>query len=115
VAVEDKGGVKMPDVLAIAPDRELTITYKGRTFDLVAYPVEDFGAWEATAHEQGTEGPSLPASEWGVPGLYRDPWTALSLLVDAIMRRIDGERAPAITNEELFQQIKEGGTGRSLD
>jgi hypothetical protein len=81
----------MPDILATAPDRELTITYKGRTFDLVAYPLEDFGTWEATAHEQGTDGPSLPASEWGVPGIYRDPYTALSILVDAIIRQADQE------------------------
>lgn len=77
------------ELMVTAPDRELAITYSGKTWDLVAYALEDFGTWEATAHERGTEGPALPASEWGVPGLYRDPWSALSILTDAIIRRAD--------------------------
>jgi hypothetical protein len=74
------------ELTASAPDRELTITYQGRTFDLTTYVLEDFGTWEATAHERGTDGPALPAVEWGAPGIYRDPWTALSILADAIIR-----------------------------
>ena len=74
-----------------AVDHELTITYRGRTWTLMAYPLEDFGTWEATAYEQDTKGPALPAAEWGVPGLYRDPWTALSILTDAIIRKVGKE------------------------
>ncbi len=83
-----------PDVelMAHAVDQELSITYRGKTWNLTAYPLEDFGTWEATAHEQGTTTPALPAAEWGAPGLFRDPWTALSILADAIIRKegIDG-------------------------
>src|SRR3712207_7852938 len=34
------------DRTAAAPDRELAITYLGRTWDLTAYALEDFGTWE---------------------------------------------------------------------
>jgi hypothetical protein len=78
----------MTEIEAVAEDRELTITYQGRTFDLMSYSY-DFGVWEAVAHEHGTDTPALPAIEWGVPGLFRDPWTALSILTDAIIRRVD--------------------------
>jgi hypothetical protein len=78
----------MTEIEAVAKDRELTITYQGRTFDLLAYPT-DIGVWEATAHEQGDTSPAKPAADWGAPGLYRDPLTALSILTDAILRRVD--------------------------
>jgi hypothetical protein len=97
----------MTELTTVAQDRELTITYKGRTFNLMAYPMEDFGTWEAVAAEEGSASPALPAVEWGAPGVYREPWSALSLLTDAIIRKVDGERGPATTKGELFQRIKE--------
>jgi hypothetical protein len=102
----------MAEHTVMAQDRELTITYKDRTFHLTAYLLEDFGTWEAVAAEEGSASPALPAIEWGAPGVYREPWSALSLLVDAIIRKVDGERGPATTKDELFQRIKEGNDGR---
>ncbi len=87
----------MIELTVAAPDRELAITYRGRTFDLVAFALEDFGIWDATAHEQGADGPALPAVEWGSADLSYEPWTCLSLLVSAIIRRVD---------------MEEGGDGR---
>ena len=79
----------MIELTVAAPDRELTFTYQGRTFDLVAFALEDFGIWDATGHEQGTNGPALPAVEWGSADLSYEPWTCLSLLVNAIMRCVE--------------------------
>jgi hypothetical protein len=79
----------MPDLelRATAPDHTLTITYEGRTWDLMAYPLEDFlGQWQVVAHERGTDGPALPASEWGVPKPLRSWWDAL--FTGAILHQI---------------------------
>jgi hypothetical protein len=100
------------ELTTVAQDRELTITYKDRTFHLTAYLLEDFGTWEAIAAEEGSAGPALPAVEWGAPGMYREPWSALSLLTDAIIRKVDGERGSATTKEELFQRPKEDSDGQ---
>jgi hypothetical protein len=80
------------ELTVTAQDRELTITYQGRTFVLLAYPLEDLGIWDAVAHEQGESIPAMPAVEWGVADTFRDPWSALSTLTEAIIRQTDARR-----------------------
>ena len=79
-----------PDVelTVTAPDHTLAITYRGRTWDLLAYALDDFGTWAAVAHEQGTD---EPAAEWGVTQVLRDPWHALAALTEMIIRREGGQ------------------------
>ncbi len=89
----DKATMTGPDLelTVTAPDHTLAITYRGRTWNLLAYALDDFGAWAAVAHEQGTDGPALPAAEWGVTQVLRDPWHALAALTEMIIRREGGQ------------------------
>ncbi len=73
------------ELTVTAPDHILAITYRGRTWDLLAYALDDFGAWEAVAREQGTDGPAV---KWGVT---RHPWSALATLTETIIRREGGQ------------------------
>ncbi len=75
------------ELVATAPDHELTITYGGRTWHLMAYALEDFGTWEAIVRERGTEGPALPAAELGVTQPLHSPWQALAAVTEAVVRR----------------------------
>ena len=73
---------------ATVMDHELAITYRGTTWDITAYPLEDFlGVWEAVVHERGTEGPALPAVELGVTQPLHSPWQALAAVTEAVVRR----------------------------
>ncbi len=73
------------ELTVTAPDHILAITYRGRTWNLLAYALDDFGAWKAIAHEQGTDGPTVEGD------VTRDPWSALATLAEMIIRREGGQ------------------------
>ena len=81
----DKAAMTGPDLelTVTAPDHALAITYRGRTWSLLAYALDDFGAWEAVAREQGTDELTTKAA--------RDPWSALATLTEMIIRREGGQ------------------------
>lgn len=78
-----------PDIelVATAHEHELTVGYMGRTWHLFAWPLEDWPLWECSVIEDGTEGPTILASEWGVTEEFRDPWSALAVLTEAIIKK----------------------------
>ena len=79
----------MPDIelVATAHEHELAIGYMGRSWRVYAWLLEDFPLWECAAIEDGAEGPTIPAIEWGVAEEFRDPWSALAALTGAIIRK----------------------------
>ncbi len=73
------------ELTVTAPDHILAITYRSRTWDLLAYALDDFGAWKVIARERGTDGPTVEG------GVARDPWSALAMLTEMIIRREGGQ------------------------
>lgn len=98
----------MPDVRVRTrhEDHSMTFTYKGRTWDLTAYALEDFGFWDAVAHERGTDGPALPAAEWDVTETLRGPSDALSILTGAIILKVNRD---AFWNAKLIEEEDHAG------
>ncbi len=81
----DSAAMTHVELTVTSPDHILAITYRGRTWDLLAYALDDFGAWAAVAHERGTDGPAAKG------GMARDPWSALATLTETIIRREGGQ------------------------